>query len=314
MTRNERKIGLIDPLTLQGRQVLELIPRFEKLAGRVAAFNTGEEGDHQVADIGGEAMLVPPLEAGEALEACSAFLVTSEASSSRLRILLDTLEQHPEAVLIDLSQLTELQAMTQPATPRQESGSNHLRVPHPAAVLAAEIVKPLADLGVMTLDVMAMEPVSTFGRDAIERLAQQATARLQGKRAEHDIEGETLAFSSVTAPPDVLTEDLASLLPDLSVTASRLITGWFHGHATHLAVTFDAPVDEQDVMSRWEGAPMIRLVADPLRLDAVADQEAILMAPPSFSTDHRSLAVTTMTDGLLIGGAMTALELLSSLI
>ena len=315
MPPDHGKIGLIDPLTLLGHQILELVPRFKNIAGRIALFNTAEEDDHQVADVGGQPMLVPPLESGDELDACSAFLVASDTSSPRLQTLIDHLERHPNLSLVDCGHLEELRQMTLPAVPAGTPGpeAHRIRVPHPAAVAAIRTLRPLMDLGPIALDVMAMEPVSAFGRDAIGRLARQATARLQGQQAEHDIGGETLAFSSVAAPAGDLQEDLTILLPDLAVAAGRLLTGWFHGHVTRMAVMFDVPVEPDDITSRWKDATATRLVGDPLRLDAVVNQEEILLAVPALAANHRVLAVTAMSDGLLIGGAVTALELLSSL-
>lgn len=315
MNPNDAPIALVDPLTLQGRQVLQLVQRFPGIARRLTAFNTVEEGDHQVTDVGGEAMLVPPLEAGEALDSCSAFLLASDRWTPRLRTLMDHLLEHPDAIFVDISHLEELRHLGTPAAEPQLARQAHrMRVVHPAMAAAVHTVWPLTDLGLRSLNVMAMDPVSAFGREAINHLAHQASARLQGKRAKHDIAGETLAFSSVAVPAGEMQEDAATLLPGVSVTVNRLLAGWFHGHMTNLAMTFDAPIAEGDIIARWKASPKVRLSKDPLRLDTVVDQETVLVAVPSFAADHRSLAVTTMADGLLIGGALTALELLSSLI
>ncbi|NOZ79101.1 MAG: hypothetical protein GXP48_07980 [Acidobacteria bacterium] len=315
MNPSDAPIALVDPLTLQGRQVLQLVKRFPEIARRLTAFNTVEEGEHQVTDVGGEAMLVPPLEPGEALDSCSAFLLASDRWTPRLHSLMDHLLDHPDAIFVDLSYLEELWHLGTPAAePQQARHVRRLRVVHPAMVAAVHTVRPLIDLGLRSLNVMAMDPVSAFGREAIGRLAQQASARLQGNRAKHDIGGETLAFSSVAVPAGEMQEDAATLLPGVSVTVNRLLTGWFHGHMTNLAMTFDVPVAEGDIIARWKANPKLRASRNPLRLDTVVDQETILVAIPSFAADHRSLAVTTMADGLLIGGALTALELLGSLI
>ena len=315
MAPSDATIGLVDPLTLQGRQILELLPRFPHIRERLVTFNTVEEGDHQVADIGGEPMLVPPLEPGDALDSCLAFLIASDRWTPRLRALMDHLLEQPEAILVDLSHLEELRRLSTPAAdPQQAPEAHRVRVAHPVVAAALHVVQPLADLGLTSLNMMAMEPASAFGREAINHLAQQATVRLQGKRAERDIQGETLAFSGVAVPAGTLREDAAALFPGIAVTVNRLLVGWFHGHVANLTMMFHAPVDEGQIVARWDASPKIRLAEGPLRLDAVVNQETILAAVPSFATDHRSLAVTTMADGLLIGGALTALELLSSLI
>ncbi len=312
---NPAKIALIDPLTLLGRQVLELLPRFPGLAGNVSLFNTGPEGDHQVAQLGGAAALVPPLAAADDLEGCRAVLVASEASGERLETLLEALDAMPDVALVDAARLDALRPLAEPAAgPDPARPGRRLRVVHPALASAARVLRPLAGLGPVRLALTALEPVSELGEDAVDALARQATARLRGEPPEDDIAGRVLAFNCIGLAPDPLQEDAAALFPGLAVTVSRLMAGWFHGHLAAMTVTFAEPVDEGELLEAWASDPGIEIAPGPLRLDAVADSETVLLAGPQSSADRRSVAVTTAVDGLIVGGALTALELLQSLI
>jgi aspartate-semialdehyde dehydrogenase len=51
-----------------------------------------------------------------------------------------------------------------------------------------------------------------------------------------------------------------------------------------------------------------------LSLDSVPDRENVVIAPPSLSPDGTQLALTMMADGLRVGGALTAVEILEQLI
>ena len=52
----------------------------------------------------------------------------------------------------------------------------------------------------------------------------------------------------------------------------------------------------------------------PLSLDACVESGLVALSMPRLSRDGRLLAVTAMVDGLRVGGAATALQILRSLL
>ena len=84
---------------------------------------------------------------------------------------------------------------------------------------------------------------------------------------------------------------------EASADTAILSTDTWH----HVAVVFDAAHGEKRI--HIDGA-----------LDATIDTDQVALTPPALSSDRRMLATTAMVDGLRIGGALTALEILRSMI
>jgi hypothetical protein len=123
-----------------------------------------------------------------------------------------------------------------------------------------------------------------------------------------------LAFNVVAVASDDLVEDAAVLLRGFSLAISRSVSGVFHGHLAHLGLTFDAHVDAAAVDEALSAAASLELCNHPLSLDSVPDRDHVLVAPPTMSADGRQLLLTMMADGLRIGGSLTTLEILETLI
>lgn len=306
-------IALIDPLTLVGREIVQRLPY---VGSDLLLFHTGEEDEHQIAEIGGVPRLVPPLSEGSDLESCAALVVASDGPSDRLSALPALLDRNPELPLVDVGRLDLLRERTSPlAEPApQRPSPPAVRVAHPCLVAAYHTVRALQDLEPVAITLTALEPVSVHGSAGVEALARQAAARLRGEPPKDLVGGQTVAFSLVTLPSDELMEDAAHLLPNLQAAVTRGAGGWFHGHVAHLGMSFASPVDEGDLLERWMAAEHLTVEDGPLSLDAVADRETVLLGTPSLSPDRQTAAITAMVDGLLIGGALTALELLASLL
>ena len=50
-----------------------------------------------------------------------------------------------------------------------------------------------------------------------------------------------------------------------------------------------------------------------ISLDLVPDRDHVLLTQPQISPDRRMVAMTAMVDGLRIGGALTAVDILRSM-
>jgi hypothetical protein len=287
-----------------------------QLGCELLPFHTGLEEEHEIADIEGSPRLVPPLASDSDLGNCAAVIVASNAPAERLPSLLELLDRNPELPLVDISRLELLRARTVPlAEPAVERPTPPaVRVAHPSLVAMYHSVQALRDLEPRAITLTALEPVSTHGSAGVVALARQSASRLRGEPPADLVAGETLAFNLVTLPADELMEDAAGLLPDLQVAVSRGVGGWFHGHVAVLGISFAHPVEEGDLVERWMTAERLTVEDGPLRLDAVADRDTVLLGTPSLSPDRQTVALVAMVDGLLIGGALTAVELLASLL
>ncbi len=132
----------------------------------------------------------------------------------------------------------------------------------------------------------------------------------RARRSTTQIHGHVLAFNAVAVESDELQEDASLVLPDVPLAVTRTLSGSFHGHLAHLGLSFEhrvEPDDVRDVLTQTEG---IEIESLPISLDSVPDRDDVVVTPPSLSPDGTQLALTMMADGLRIGGALTAVEIL----
>jgi hypothetical protein len=312
MAPTSPKLLLIDPLTLLGKEFALLLPELGEIHDRVGFAHTRDSDEHQIAEVGGHPALVPPLERPDDLEDALVIVVTSDSDGDRLDHLEAYLEQHPSTPLVDMSRLERFCDITEPTAGTLEgvSSRERLRIAHPALVAVAAVTRPLRHLGAVTVSVAAVDPVSSLGRESVEKLARQAAHRLQGGDAEDRIQNEILAFNQVVLTADRLTEEAALLMPGLDAVASLTLSGCFHGHLAHVGIGFETEVDLTDILDAWSVSPELVVSDASVRLDQVTECDQVLLSPPQLSPGRQLLCVSAMVDGLRLGGARTAIEVL----
>jgi len=307
------KLLVIDPLTLLGRGVVDLLPRFPELGTDLQFVHT-QDDEHQVAEVHGDPVLVAPLDGADQLYGSSAVIVATGADTPRLDHLETFLDRHPETPVVDMSRLERLWSRFSPAGDRGSDADRlHVRVPHTALVVAGEVLEPIRHLEPTALSVVTVDPVSTSGRETVQVLARQAATRLRGEQVQELIDEQVLAFNLVATHDELLAEDAARLFSDLPATITRVASGHFHGHLVHISLAFRHPVDEWELRDAWQSTPPLALSDLPLRLDQVVDAEQVIMAHTQMDVHRLTIAVVAMADGLLVGGAFTAMEVLRRL-
>jgi aspartate-semialdehyde dehydrogenase len=162
--------------------------------------------------------------------------------------------------------------------------------------------------------VAAVEPVSSLGVAAVESLARQARQRIQGAPVEELINESVLAFNLVASEDEDLVQDAATLFPDLDLAVTRSLAGHFHGHVAHVCLLFYEPVEEYELYDALSSDTRIVAQEPPFALDATPETDQVTVLRPRLSRDRRCLATTALFDGLRIGGALTALEILQSIL
>jgi hypothetical protein len=307
------KTLILDPLTLKGRELLSCSDRLDGIVGEWDYRHTALDDEHQIADLSSGPALVPPLENAEEFDGADVVVVASDGWSSRHDHLLDYLDDHPETALLDLGNFSQLRERTSPSI--GEVGDNRLlRVAHPALFATSRVAEVLSHLSSLRGSLAVVEPVSSFGREAVEILARQAAKRLQGIDVDELIHGQILAFNTVVVDNDELQEDAAQLLPDLPLATTRTLTGCFHGQLAHLALSFKNRLEPDVIRDALEQAEGLVIESTPLSLDSVPDRDEVVITPPWLSPDGSQLAMMMMADGLRVGGALTAVEILRSLL
>jgi len=308
------KILVLDPLTLAGKELLNFDQRLADIGAELDFRHTGIDDESQVAEIGAGPAMVPPLDAPEDLMGADVIVVASDGESSRHDHLLTFLDDNPDQAIVDLTRLGFLDSRTQPSVGAQLSESRQLRVAHPAIAATAVVVEAVAHLGRCNGSLAAVDPVSTFGQEAIELLANQAGQRMVGASVDDRIQGHILAFNLVAVDSDLLQSEAALLLPETQLAVTQSLSGSFHGHLAFLGLSFITPVGLRDIDEALSLAPGIEVAAFPLGLDSIPDTNHVMVAPPAVSPDQTQLALTLMIDGLRVGGALTALDILEALL
>jgi hypothetical protein len=306
-------ILVLDPLTLLGRELLTCSDRLGAMAASFDYLHTDLDDEHQIAEIGSGPALVPPLDSADQLAECDVVVVASDGVASRHDHMLEALDLRPDLALLDLSRLECLDPLVEPSTGHRTVDSRRIRIAHPAAAASVPIIEALGFLGRCRGSMAAFDPVSAFGREGIDLLVQQAALRLQGGTVEDRIHGHILAFNTVAVDPSSLQAEIAVLMPDVPMAATRCLTGAFHGHLVSLALSFERAVEANEVKETLEQVENLEVVPPPLGLDGVPDSDSISVAPPSLSAEGSQLALVLMVDGLRIGGALTACDILDSM-
>jgi hypothetical protein len=308
------KLLVLDPLSLLGREFLGRGDELDRMQAALEYRHTTTDDEYEIAEVGGRTVLVPPLDSPAELEGYDAVLVASEGHSSRHDHLLSFLDRNPEATVVDLSRLAILRDHMAPATGPGPASARHLRVAHPALVATARVAEVLQHLGRFGGSLAAVDPVSVFGREGIEILARQAAQRMRGEPVGERIDNCIRAFNFLSVDPTDLQDEASAVLPELQLAVTLGLSGMFHGHLAHLALTCSEALSLQAVRETLGQAAGLELADHPLGLDTVPDHDRVLVAPSALSADGRQLALTLMADGLRVGGALTAFDLLDSLV
>lgn len=307
------KLLVLDPLTLAGREFLNSGALLDRLGLELDFRHTAVDDEVQIAELSGGPSLVPPLDSADDLEGQDVIVVASDSQGSRHDHLIEFLQRNPDSPVIDLARLPFLNELTAPSVGREVLESRHLRVAHPALVVTSRLVEALTQFGALRGTLAIVDPVSIFGRDAVELLAAQSRQRLQGAPVDELIYGHARAFNVIEVDAFELQEEAAEVLPTVPLAVTQSLSGVFHGHLGYLGLIFEDRVDPDEVRDALSLTDGIEVADLPVSLDAVPDRDFAIITPPVMSPDGRQLAVTIMADGLRIGGALTAIQMIENI-
>jgi hypothetical protein len=82
----------------------------------------------------------------------------------------------------------------------------------------------------------------------------------------------------------------------------------------HIGLDFAQPGSEHEIREAIRDDPRFAEPNLPLLLDASTDSDHIALSLPRMSANDRVLAITAMVDGLRVGGALTGIEILRSML
>lgn len=308
------KVLVLDPLTLIGREFMNTGDLLDRLGLEFDFRHTSIDDEVQIAEISGSPTLVSPLDSAADLEGSDLVIVASDCQGSRHDHLLEFLDRNPDSAVLDLARLECLNERTTPSVGRDAPEARHLRVAHAALVATSRLTEVLVHFGVKGGVLAIVDPVSIHGQDAVELLAAQSRQRLQGLPVDELIYGHARAFNVIATDGFELQEEAAQVLPEVPLAVTHSLAGVFHGHLAHLGLSFADRVDPDDVRDALSQTEGIEISGVPVSLDLVPDRDFAIITPPAMSPDGRQLAMTIMADGLRIGGALTAIDIIESMV
>lgn len=304
------RFAILDPLTLMGQELTTELERSFPEA-ELGLFHTSEDDEHQIAEIGGQAAMVPPLAEGASLSEYDVVILAADRTSPRLKVLEQALEDDGALVFIDASSIGHYRHLTSPALNADAMTSGARLCPaHPSIVVADCVLRALATFKPTTLTIAAIEPVSIYGKDAVTTLAHQAAQRLQGDTVSEKINKNIAAFNMTAVSGADLGKEASLLFSDLEVAATRTLGGCFHGHLVILSLTFASAVSVTPAVRALKQAPGLSIKKSSLSIDGVSDREGICVTQVEVSPGGQMLTLQAMVDGLQIGGAVTVASML----
>jgi|GEM_PF-2449773 len=304
------RFAILDPLTLMGQGLItELELSFPE--AELDLFHTAEDDEHQIAEIGGQAAMVPPLDEGASLSEYDVVILAADRTSPRLKMLEQALEDEGEFIFIDASSLGHYRHLTSPALNADAMTSGARLCPaNPTIVVADCVLRALAAFEPTALTIAAIEPVSIYGKEAVTTLAHQAAQRLQGDTVSEKINKNIAAFNMTAVSGAELVKEASSLFPDLEVAATRTLGGCFHGHLAILSLTFAAPLPLKTAIRALKKAPGLSIKKSSLSVDGASDREGVCVTQVEASSGGQILTLQAIVDGLQIGGAATVAAIL----
>jgi aspartate-semialdehyde dehydrogenase len=217
------RIAVIGATTPDGSRVRERLAVLGVPGSRVDLYG-GSRGEAVISEYDGEARLIQEPDPGETGDHDVIFLCeageAAEQAAARARsesLIIDVVgsltgEDRPPLVHMDIN----------PEEAEERRG--RLAVPHPAALLLAELLEPLERrLGLEEVVALVIRPAADFGEAGVEELRQQTVQLLSFAEIPVETFGRQLAFNLI--PQAMLDADTQSLSSRICGDVARLL-GW----------------------------------------------------------------------------------------
>ncbi len=295
-------LTILDPTGLIGREIAESIadrfPEFHRVL-----FHTGDDEEHLVAEVAGEASIVSRLDDPDELTSSRAVIVTETPRAAVVEPLLRWLRAHPEVVLIDASQpgIAPADAVTVlDDVPLRGQALRWYHLVDPSLAAATRFLSVLGS--VESARLVALRPASAWGAAGLEELAAQGVARLSGATVPPpDRLPSVLAFDLEAATGDALhalERQLAELLPAVPCHLEVVHAGVFHGHAVAVSALVSEPTTQERVKRAIRASRGMRVArkSDSTAATAVVGEDDIVCA--NVRADGTLVSAWVVADGL----------------
>ena len=177
--------------------------------------------------------------------------------------------------------------------------------------------------------VSTYQAVAGAGAAAVEGLAAESRAALEGRHEPTGTQKREIAFNAVpqidlfaedgyTKEEIKMANETRKLLhaPEIAISATCVRIPTFFGHAMTVWAEFERPIDPSEARRLMDAAPGIRVVDDPAReqyptpLDAAGTDEALVGRIRADSSLPGALTFWTVTDSIRKGAATNVVQII----
>jgi hypothetical protein len=312
-------LTILDPTSLLGRDVTETVAKaFPELTLRL--FHTSGGTEHQISECGGQAAIVPPLVGPNELEGSLAVIVTRALEPAIAKRLTDFLAGEPRVALIDCSTpgVAPKECVRVFASlPRAQHRRHWYQLVDPGLAASASFLQAALPLAPRAFAGTLFAPASSHGEEAVQELAQQATARLSGwdpRRPRHL--PKVTAFDITTAAAvrsENFARQLRALHPDLDVALTVFDVGVFYGNFATVRLTLHEPTRLENARSTLTAKPGFRFLrrGQKASLSDIIGQRDVVCG--DLKVAGNNVSAWLFADGLKMCGAQAVADLLSYL-
>jgi aspartate-semialdehyde dehydrogenase len=315
-------LAILHPVNLLGKELRETLGR--GVAGpswqEVRLLSTAEEEIGTLTEAGGAAAIVQRYEPGS-LEGVSVAFFCGPIAANRAA-LAEVPRDVTAVVLSPDATLADGHPVVAGINARPSGGGGAAEVlvsPHPAVVLLAHLLHPLAAFAPREAVATVVQPASLYDDPGIDELFEQTRQIIaMTPRRRSQVFGAQLAFNLLPAAgaEDTATNvaaALAAVLPAPPPLSLQLVQGGiFHCLAISLHLRCAASPTAQAVRKAVAASPFVELAHEPRHLgpiDAAASDKVLLGAARK---DERGVWIWAAMDNLTRGGALNALEIAAS--
>jgi aspartate-semialdehyde dehydrogenase len=261
---NGHRIGIINPLTLVGREIATILRERAFPYGRIAMLDSTGQAAGALTDVGGEAAVVTAINAAE-LEDLDLVFFCGPAEGNREWIAR---ADEDRFVAVDLSQPTTAEegkvVIAGVNLDDVDDGDRVLVSPHPVALPIALLLREIATVSAVELcAATVVQPASEFDQEGVEELAQQTVAVLNIQTVPKKIFDRQLAFNLYPAPErneEFIVSQVRGITDPRVRLALQITQGTiFHSHTFTLFVKTREAVDVERVLDALRANPLFAL-------------------------------------------------------
>ena len=187
-------------------------------------------------------------------------------------------------------------------------------------------LEPIRELyGLKRIDAVSFQSVSGQGQAAINELAQQTQALLNGQNVKKEVFPEQIAFNILPAIGDLTSDGYAleegkmrfetqKILgqDDLVIAATTVRVPIFYGHGIALHIETEMDLDLEVIKQQFKDSPRIEFHADEAMvtpLTHAVDSPMVHVARVRDGGSPRHVCLWVVADNTLRGGALNALDI-----